>query len=62
MEDNSSATHEVCRSSIESAKAPVSNQWSRSECKPTREYLFLFIAFAIGEHDVLENWFIYLAI
>ena len=45
---------------MESAEAPVCNRLSLSECKPTRECLFQ--SFTIGEHVVLEKWFIHRAI
>ena len=46
--------------SVESAKAPDCNKLWRSECNPrTNAY---FIAFVIGEHAVLKNWLIHLAI
>ena len=48
----------VYRSSVQSAKAPVCNKLSHSECKPNAH----FIAFNICEHVFHENWFIHLTI
>ena len=45
---------------ILSVSALVCNQLSRSECKPKCECLFH--SFIIGEHAVLENWFVHRAI
>ena len=50
----------VCRNLVESAKGPfVTSFHVLNENLCTNTY---FIAFVIGEHDVLKNWFIHLSI
>ena len=50
----------VCRNLVESAKGPfVTSFHVLNENLRTNTY---FIAFVIGEHDVLKNWFIHLSI
>ena len=50
----------IKRYTLQSAKAPVCNQLSYSECNPCTNACFR--AFVIGEHAVLKNWLIHLAI
>ena len=47
---------------VELAKSPICNQLSPSGCKLNPSTNAYFIAFIIGEHAVLENWFIHIHI
>ena len=47
---------------VELAKSPICNQLSPSGCKLNSSTNAYFIAFIIGEHAVLENWFIHIHI